>query len=134
MKASPSLGLRFGEMSRLCPSRERHKQTTAGPYALASATTTPTHPNSIMLRALGQRLGGVQRRGFSVKAIHSTFPTWLTYYSPHRHSTLFDHEENESRLNDIYDQGVVRGSSLPTVGRCLIDQSQTTLAMSRQWT
>ncbi|EXV00475.1 hypothetical protein X797_006537 [Metarhizium robertsii] len=46
------------------------------------------------------------RRQFSVKAIYSSFPATLHYYCPRRTSSLFDHQETESRPDDIYDEGV----------------------------
>ncbi|KFG79616.1 hypothetical protein MANI_029727 [Metarhizium anisopliae] len=46
------------------------------------------------------------RRQFSVKAIYSSFPATLHYYCPRRTSSLFDHQETESRSDDIYDEGV----------------------------
>ncbi len=52
-------------------------------------------------------LSRVQRRAFSAKAIYSSFPTSLAYYSPRQKSNLFDHKENESRPDDLYDEGVI---------------------------
>lgn len=46
------------------------------------------------------------RRQFSVKAIYSSFPATLHYYCPRRTSSLFDHRENDSRPDDIYNEGV----------------------------
>jgi hypothetical protein len=34
----------------------------------------------------------------------------LIYYSPRRDPRLFDHKENETRIHDIYDDGVVIAS------------------------
>jgi len=52
-------------------------------------------------------LSRLQCRAFSVKAICSSFPASLAYYSPRHKSSLFDHKENDSRPNDLYDEGVV---------------------------
>ncbi|KAJ0160969.1 hypothetical protein CTA2_7000 [Colletotrichum tanaceti] len=45
-------------------------------------------------------------RRFSAKAIYSSFPATLHYYSPRRTSTLFDHSENDTRPYDLFDEGV----------------------------
>lgn len=52
-------------------------------------------------------LSYVQRRAFSVKAIYPSFPASLSYYSPRQKLSLFDHKEDESRANDLYDEGVL---------------------------
>jgi len=49
----------------------------------------------------------LQRRVFSVKAIYSSFPASLVYYSPRHRSSLFDHKEHESRPDDLYEEGVL---------------------------
>ncbi len=63
-----------------------------------------------MIRVFGQLhtplLGRLQRRTFSVKAIYSSFPASLAYYSPRHRSSLFDHKENESRPDDLYDESI----------------------------
>ncbi|KND87317.1 hypothetical protein TOPH_08074 [Tolypocladium ophioglossoides CBS 100239] len=46
------------------------------------------------------------RRQFSTKAIYSSFPATLHYYSPRATSTLFDHNENNGRPNTIRDEAV----------------------------
>lgn len=46
------------------------------------------------------------RRHYSVKAIYSSFPATLHYYSPRRPSTLFDHKEIDSRPDDLHDESV----------------------------
>lgn len=48
----------------------------------------------------------VQRRPFSVKAIYTSFPASLIYYSPQQKLNLFDHKEDESRPNDLFEDGV----------------------------
>jgi hypothetical protein len=45
----------------------------------------------------------VLHRGFSVKAIYSSFPVTLLYYSPHRKLGLYDEEEVDNRADDIYE-------------------------------
>ena len=47
------------------------------------------------------------RQRFSAKAIYSLFPATLYCYCPTRSSTLFDHKENDSRPDDIYDESVI---------------------------
>ena len=47
------------------------------------------------------------RRQFSAKAIYSSFPATLLYYSPRQRSSLYDHSESDSRPDDLYDEGVV---------------------------
>lgn len=54
-----------------------------------------------------QQLHPPPRRQFSVKAIYTSFPATLHYYSPRRKSALFDHKENDDRPHDLYDEGVV---------------------------
>ncbi|RSM15798.1 hypothetical protein CDV31_004740 [Fusarium ambrosium] len=46
------------------------------------------------------------RRQFSAKAIYSSFPATLYYYSPRPTSSLFDHKEIKDRPDDLYDEGV----------------------------
>lgn len=63
----------------------------------------------VMLRALAQdraeKFRVYQRRYFSIKAIDSVLPTSLTYNSPRARLGLFNHEENESRPDVMYDEG-----------------------------
>ncbi|UNI13306.1 hypothetical protein JDV02_000063 [Purpureocillium takamizusanense] len=47
------------------------------------------------------------RRQYSVKAIYSSFPATLHYYCPRRTSALFNHQEIDSRPDDMYDEGVI---------------------------
>jgi hypothetical protein len=54
-----------------------------------------------------QQLHSAPRRQFSVKAIYTSFPATLHYYSHRRKSGLFDHKEMDNRPHDIYDDGVV---------------------------
>ncbi|KPM39121.1 hypothetical protein AK830_g7444 [Neonectria ditissima] len=46
------------------------------------------------------------RRQFSAKAIYSSFPATLHYYSPRPTSSLFDYKENDERPHDLSDEGV----------------------------
>ncbi|KAK3941285.1 hypothetical protein QBC46DRAFT_363417 [Diplogelasinospora grovesii] len=46
------------------------------------------------------------RRQFSAKAIYSSFPATLLYYSPRQRSSLYDHKEGDSRPDDLFDEGV----------------------------
>lgn len=46
------------------------------------------------------------RRQFSARAIYSSFPATLYYYSPRSTSALFDLKERDDRPNDLYDEGV----------------------------
>jgi hypothetical protein len=48
-----------------------------------------------------------QQRSFFAKAIYSSFPASLAYYSPRRRSSLFDHREDASRPNDLYQEGLI---------------------------
>ncbi|KPM45860.1 hypothetical protein AK830_g590 [Neonectria ditissima] len=47
------------------------------------------------------------RRRFSVKAIYSSFPATLHYYSPRARSNLFDRGEIDSRLDYLIDDAVM---------------------------
>ncbi|KAK1766564.1 hypothetical protein QBC33DRAFT_104820 [Phialemonium atrogriseum] len=46
------------------------------------------------------------RRQFSTKAIYSSFPATLHYYSPQRSSSLYERKESGSPPEDIFDEGV----------------------------
>ncbi|KAK4152363.1 hypothetical protein C8A00DRAFT_16322 [Chaetomidium leptoderma] len=46
------------------------------------------------------------RRQFSVKAIYSSFPATLLYYSPRQRSSLYDIKESDSRPDDLYDEAI----------------------------
>ena len=88
-----------------------------------------------MFRTLHQlrpmSLARLSRRTFSVKAIYSSFPASLAYYSPQHKSRLFDHNENDNRPNGLYDQGVVvarDGLVYPSV------QPGEPLSCTRLWT
>jgi len=48
-----------------------------------------------------------RRRYFSVKAIYSTFPATLHYYSPRPGSRLYDHREYNSDPDNLHDEGVI---------------------------
>ncbi|KAK3374396.1 hypothetical protein B0T24DRAFT_293553 [Lasiosphaeria ovina] len=48
-----------------------------------------------------------QSRTFAVKAIHSSFPASLAYYSPQHKSRLFDYSEADIHPDDLDDEGVV---------------------------
>jgi len=60
-----------------------------------------------MVRWSGRTQTPPHQRRFSVKAIYSTFPATLFYYSPRPGSRLFDHKENDSRPDDLFDEGVI---------------------------
>ncbi|KAL1859001.1 hypothetical protein VTK73DRAFT_7713 [Phialemonium thermophilum] len=65
--------------------------------------------------------GYLQKRFSSVKAIYSSFPASLTYYSPQRKLVLFDHKQDPRRLDDPHERGVmVAGDGLVYPG---LDQS-----------
>ncbi|KAJ4311706.1 hypothetical protein N0V84_010303 [Fusarium piperis] len=60
----------------------------------ARSTVLQTRPQSLI------------RRQFSAKAIYSSFPATLHYYSPRPTSSLFDYKENDERPHDLSDEGV----------------------------
>ncbi|KAG9254763.1 uncharacterized protein F5Z01DRAFT_654781 [Emericellopsis atlantica] len=51
----------------------------------------------------------LSRRLFSVKAIYSSFPTTLHYYSPRYSSSLLNHREIDDRPDGLYEEGVIVG-------------------------
>ncbi|KAI0427789.1 hypothetical protein F5Y09DRAFT_22540 [Xylaria sp. FL1042] len=48
----------------------------------------------------------ILRRGFLVKAIYSSFPATLMYYSPRQKVGLYDEKEADDRPHDNYNDGV----------------------------
>ncbi|RWA03545.1 hypothetical protein EKO27_g11559 [Xylaria grammica] len=44
----------------------------------------------------------ILRRGFSIKAIYSSFPATLSYYSPRQKVCLYDEREADNRPDNVY--------------------------------
>ncbi|KAI1275388.1 hypothetical protein F5Y07DRAFT_400387 [Xylaria sp. FL0933] len=54
----------------------------------------------------------ILHRGFSVKAIYSSFPATLMYYSPRQKVGLYDEREADNRPHDNYGDGVMLDNGL----------------------
>jgi hypothetical protein len=65
-----------------------------------------------------RRSAGSFSRHFSVRAIYSSFPATLHYYSPRHKSALFDHKGYDNRSQELFEEAVTvakDGLVYPTV-------------------